>query len=96
MLSAMSSSLIATPRGVPGATRPEGLSTGSSGVHPAVRLSTEPECQSCGPIAPPAAWTASITAFQPASASPWKNGMPGSLRETGRSITVPSDRISPT
>ena len=57
--------------------RPEGLSTGASGSQPAVWLLTEPVCQICGPILPPAACTASITPLPARQrASPWKNGMP--------------------
>ncbi len=64
---------------------------------PSMEDELEPVCQICGPMSPPAACTAFATSPQPASAaSPWKKGMPGMLREAGRSITVPSVRIRPT
>jgi hypothetical protein len=54
MVSAIAASVMAAPRGSPGASSPDGLSTSASGSQPLVAL-TEPTCQICGPILPPAA-----------------------------------------
>ncbi len=97
MASAMSASLIGSPKRWPGLEMPEGLSYGPGGAQSCRWLRTAPTCQSCGAIRPPAACTASITRFQPASsASPWNFGMFGSFSEAGRATPVPSETIRPT
>src|SRR5262245_14312075 len=69
IVSAMSFSLMAIPRGSFGALRPDGLSIGPGGSHLASGTTTAPPVQICGPIAPPAACTSSMTRPQPASAA---------------------------
>ena len=96
MVSAMSSSVIGSYFCLPGATRPEGLSTWPSGCHAAPWPRAAPTCQIWGAIRPPAAWTSSTTFFHSGRASPWKTGTLASLRAAGRSTTVPSVMIRPT
>ena len=68
MVSAMSSSVIGSYFCLPGAVKPDGLSTLPNGAQSAPWPREEPTCQSWGAIRPPAAWTSSTTFFHSGSA----------------------------
>ncbi len=89
------SSRSAAPSG-PGADSqiPDGPIIGQGGG--VIATPCSPECQICGIIRPPAAWTSSIAAFQPASASaPWKCGSLTSIGALAWGMAVAPLMISP-